>query len=63
MEDRLDEKKFCGFTADPDVMVAIKRQNDKVYETTGRSNQTIAINELIRIAAKSMGWKLDVPNV
>lgn len=52
-----EEKKFIGFNADPDVLKFIQKQNDIVYATTGRSNQTVAINMLIRAGAKASGWK------
>ena len=52
-----EDKRYIGFTADADVMKYIKKQNDNVYATTGRSNQTVAINILIRKGAEASGWK------
>lgn len=57
MAETSEEKKYIGFNADPDVMRFIQKQNDVVYATTGRSNQTVAINMLIRAGAEAYGWK------
>ena len=41
-------KTYIGFYADADVVKRIKERNDEIYRKTGKTNQSQAVNELIR---------------
>lgn len=49
------ETKYIGFWADKETAEYIKKQNDIIYAENGRSSQTKAICELVKVGAKAKG--------